>query len=132
MRTEIKLGNEEVLREIREFRVEINGKIESVRSELNGKIEQLRTDTNDRFNKLEYKIEVLTGRVAGLERDVNFQQNLWGIGVGFISLVIVLVTFLKPISRYTRRFLKPKPDPKPTITLEQVEALINDKLSAHR
>ena len=129
---EMQRGNAEVLRVLEQFRSETKEAINQLRSETKEAINQLRTDMYERFNqvdarigKLESQVVVLSGRVDGLERSMESLHSYWGIGVGFVSLVIVLVTFLKPISRYTRRFWKPKP----LITLEQVEALIDAKLS---
>ncbi|MBQ7216745.1 MAG: DUF1640 domain-containing protein [Synergistaceae bacterium] len=146
---EIKLGNGEILRVIDQFRTEMqdmrkdfNSKIEQVRTELKGDIAQVRSEfkedlnqfrgeVNERFGKVEGQIMVLNGAVDGLNRRMDYLQSDFGLGVGFISLVIVLVTFLKPISRYTSMFWKPKPKPKQEkqeITLEQIEALIDAKL----
>ena len=141
---EIKLGNNELLKAVREFREEINGridqtdrKIEQVRTELNGRIDQtdrkieqvrvelhgeivqLRHDTESRFDKLEARVEVLSGRIASLETFVTASTT-------FITLLIGLAVFIMPISRALRKFWTPKPQ----ITLEQIEALIDRKLEA--
>ena len=146
LRAEIRLGNEEVLKELRQFRVEINGKIEEVRAELNGKIEEVRTElngkitefreeVNNRFSKLEAKVEVLTGRVDGLEMRINALdhridriEGYVGTGIAFIAMLVTVVVFIEPISRFVRKIFKPEP----TITIEQIEALIDSKLKALR
>lgn len=103
---EIKLGNEAVLKELRLFREEVNG----------------------RFSKLEARVEVLTGRIDALERRMGSLENFTTIGIGVITVLIALATFAMPISRAMRMFWKPRPP----ITLEQVEALINSKLEARK
>ena len=129
---EMQRGNAEVLRVLEQFRSETKEAINQLRSETKEAINQLRTDMNDRFNqvdarigKLESQVVVLSGRVRELERSMTSMHSYWIIGISFVSLVIVIATVLQPMLRYIRMFWKPKP----TITLEQVEALIDAKLS---
>ncbi|MBQ4431274.1 MAG: hypothetical protein II877_07195, partial [Synergistaceae bacterium] len=76
-------------------------------------------DTESRFDKLEARVEVLSGRIASLETFVTASTT-------FITLLIGLAVFIMPISRALRKFWTPKPQ----ITLEQIEALIDRKLEA--
>ena len=140
---EMQRGNSEVLRVLEQFRSENKAALEQLRSENKAALEQLRsenkaaiselrTDMNDRFNqvdtrigKLEAQVVVLSGRVRELERSMTSMHSYWIIGISFVSLVIVIATVLQPMLRYIRMFWKPKP----TITREQIEALIDAKLS---
>ena len=117
---EIKLGNEAVLKELRLFREEVNDRFAKVDS---------------RFDKLEAKVEVLSGRVDGLERRIDALdhridkiEDYVGTGVAFIAMLVTVVVFIEPISRFVRKIFKPEP----TITLEQIEALIDSKLQARQ
>ena len=124
---EIKLGNEAVLKELRLFREEVNDRFAKVDS---------------RFDKLEAKVEVVSGRVDGLERRMNgFERQIdaldhridriegyVGTGIAFIAMLVTVVVFIEPISRFVRKIFKPEP----TITLEQIEALIDSKLQARK
>ena len=129
---EMQRGNSEVLRVLEQFRSENKAALEQLRSENKAAISELRTDMNDRFNqvdtrigKLEAQVVVLSGRVRELERSMTSMHSYWIIGISFVSLVIVIATVLQPMLRYIRMFWKPKP----TITREQIEALIDAKLS---
>ena len=129
---EMQRGNSEVLRVLEQFRSENKAALEQLRSENKEAISELRTDMNDRFNqvdtrigKLEAQVVVLSGRVRELERSMTSMHSYWIIGISFVSLVIVIATVLQPMLRYIRMFWKPKP----TITREQIEALIDAKLS---
>ena len=113
LRAEIRHGNEEVLKELRRFRVELNGK----------------------FSNLEAKFEVLNGKVSGLERRIDVLdhridriEGYVGTGIAFIAMLVTVVVFIEPISRFVRKIFKPEP----TITIEQIEALIDSKLKALR
>ena len=117
---EIKLGNEAVLKELRLFREEVNDRFAKVDS---------------RFDKLEAKVEVLSGRVDGLERRIDALdhridriEGYVGTGIAFIAMLVTVVVFIEPISRFVRKIFKPEP----TITLEQIEALIDSKLQARK
>ena len=103
---EIRLGNNEILKVFGEFREEVNS----------------------RFDKLEAKVEVLTGRVDGLERRMSSLENFVTAGISFIAMLVTLTVFLMPISRFMRRVWKPRQ----TITLEQIEALIDAKIKARQ
>ena len=101
LRAEIRLGNEEVLKELRQFRVEINGKIADFREEVNG-----------RFSKLEARVDVLTGRVDGLERRIDALdhridriEGYVGTGIAFIAMLVTVVVFIEPISRLALCFV---------------------------
>lgn len=147
---EMQRGNAEVLRVLEQFRSENKAAISELRTEFTSKLDenkaaieqlrsenkeainQLRTDMNDRFNqvdarigKLESQVVVLSGRVDGLERRTNSLEVFVTAGIGFIAMLITLLVFIMPISRFMRRLWRPQP----TITLEQVEALIDAKLS---
>lgn len=119
--------------------------IERLRVEMNGKFEEFKVEVNSRFDKLEAKVEVLSGRVDGLEkrmdgferrmdgferqieavdRHVERVEGYVGTGVAFIAMLVGVVIFIEPIARLVRKIFKPEP----TITLEQIEALINSKL----
>ena len=144
-RAEIKLGNEEVLRAIEQFRIEINGKIEEFRAEVNDRFAKV----DSRFDKLEARIDVLTGRVDGLEKRMDaFDSRLdsiqtyVGLGIAFVTMVITLYAFFAPLIKSAAKLFKPEPKPEssPSITVEQVreifrteaEAIISSKLKAMR
>ena len=110
---EIKLGNNEILKVFDQHRSEMR---------------DFRGEVNDRFSKLEAQVVVLTGRVDGLERRIGSLENFVTAGISFIAMLVTLTVFLMPISRFMRRFWKPNP----TITLGQVEELLNAKLAARQ
>ena len=160
LRAEIRLGNEEVLKELRQFRVEINGKIEEVRTELNGKIADFREEVNGRFaevndkfaqvdkrfsqvdgrfDRLEAKVEVLTGRVDGLEKRMDgFENRLVsiqtyvGLGIAFVTMLITLYTFLAPIVKAAKNFLNnaSKIESSSAVTVEQVREIFRAEAEA--
>ena len=118
---EIRLGNEAVIKE------------------LNTRFSTLEAQFNTRFNKLEAQVVVLRGRIdaiesriGGVEQQIVSLQNYVSMGIAFIALIIGLSVFLAPITKIVSRFLKPQPNPQPqpTITIEQIEALIDAKLAA--
>ncbi len=94
---------------------------------------------NTRFNTLEAQVVVLRGRIdaiesriGGVEQQIASLQNYVSMGIAFIALIIGLSVFIAPITKIVSRFLKPQPNPQPqpTITIEQIEALIDAKLAA--
>lgn len=125
---------------LEKLRSELSSKLEQYQNESKAELEKFKREVNSRFDKLEAQLVVLSGRVdalelrmGGLERRIDVQENSinrvdvhLGTGIAFIAMLIGLVVFLMPISRFMRRFWRPKP----TITLEQIEALIDAKLSA--
>ena len=121
---EIRLGNNEILRVFGEFREEVNNRFNKFEHEVNG-----------RFDKLESRVDVLAGRVDGLERTVDRLdrridriEGYVGTGIAFIAMLVTVVVFIAPISRLVRKIFRPEP----TITLEQIEALIDAKLSGRK
>ena len=114
--------------ELEQFKNEVSGKLEQYRNESKTELEQSKREVHSRFDKLEAQIVVLSGRVDGLEHRMSSLETFVTGGIGFIAMLITLVVFIMPVSRLITKLWKPKPE----ITLEQIEALIDAKLSARQ
>ncbi len=109
---EMRLMNEKLLREVREEINEVRKEINEVRKEISGLREEIGSIKSD--------IKVLTSRIDALSKRMDSLETMiyWilaTLGVAFAA--ITLAPYLKDIR-------------KPSITLEQIEALIDTKINA--
>ena len=140
--SEIKLGNAEILKRFDQVAIELNGKIEKINVELNNKIDKFATDldkkidkvnadlssridkleaqTNSRFDKLEARIEIIDANVQYLNKRLDDTQLYMNWILGLIGILVAVAVVAVPV--FFRKIFKP------SITLEQVEELINTKI----
>lgn len=114
---EIRLSHNEILKAFDQFKSEVNSRFDKI---------------DARFDKMEAQMLVVSGRVTNLERQVSSLENFVMIGISFIALLIGLLVFLMPISRLTARLTRRLWKPEESITLKQVEELINAKLQSRQ
>ncbi len=129
--SEIKLGNAEILKRFDQFAIELNGKIEKINTDLNNKIDKVNADlssridkleaqTNSRFDKLEARIEIIDANVQYLNKRLDDTQLYMNWILGLIGILVAVAVVAVP--GFFRKIFKP------SITLEQVEELINTKI----
>ena len=140
--SEIKLGNAEILKRFDQVAIELNGKIEKINVELNNKIDKFATDldkkidkvnadlssridkleaqTNSRFDKLEARIEVIDANLQYLNKRLDDTQLYMSWILALIGILVAVAVVAVPY--FFRKIFKP------SITLEQVEELINTKI----
>ena len=140
--SEIKLGNAEILKRFDQIAIELNGKIEKINTDLNNKIDKVNADlnskidkvnadlnsridkfetqVNSRFDKLEARVEIIDANVQYLNKRLDDTQLYMSWILALIGILVAVAVVAVPY--FFRKIFKP------SITLEQVEELINTKI----
>ena len=118
VRTEAKNENQqlrtELKTEIQQVRTDLKTEIQQVRTDLTGEIQQIKGD----IQGIRSEIRVLTGQVDNLV-DVVY----WGIG-GF-GVILAAAVILPTIAAFLKKLFVP------SVTLEDVERIVNAAINKH-
>ena len=116
-KAESRLGNEEVLKELRQFRVEINGKIAEFREEVNDRFAKV----DSRFDKLETGFDALEARVDYmgnyLDKRIDDTHTYMGWGFASIAIIVAFAVVVIPALKIVKEFFRP------SVTVEKVKEI---------
>ena len=99
LRSEIKLGYEEILKELQQFKGEVNS----------------------RFDKLETRFDALEARVDYmgnyLDKRIDDTHTYMGWGFAIIAIIVAIAVVVVPASKFIKEFFRP------SVTIEQVKEI---------
>ena len=92
---EIRLGNEEILKALEQFKAEVNGKFEQISS---------------RFDRLETRIDALDAKV-------EYTHTYMGWGFATLGIIVAIAVVILPASKMVKEFFRP------SVTIEKVKEI---------
>ena len=114
--SEIRLMNQELRSEMKELHSEVKQDIQNLRQEVKQEIQEIRQEVKRDIQAVNARIDVTNARLDDLYTTVYWGLAIIGIFVALIAFAPVLMTMYQNLR-------------KPSITLEEVERLIEAKFS---
>ena len=103
---EIRLGNEEILKALEQFKAEVNGKFEKIDS---------------RFDRLETRLDALDAKVEYMGNYLNNRiddtHTYMGWGFATLGIIVAIAVVVLPASKMVKEFFRP------SVTIEKVKEI---------
>lgn len=119
--TEIKLGNEQLRREMQEMEARLNNKIQAVRVELHEEIQGVKAELKNDIHALEMQTAKLEVKVNNVETMIYWILTILGILATLLAVVPSLAPWLKKIFSKLKFMTS---TPQPAVDLEKLRDLI--------
>lgn len=119
--TEIKLGNEQLRREMQEMEARLNNKIQAVKAELHEEIQGVKAELKNDIHALEMQTAKLEVKVNNVETMIYWILTILGILATLLAVVPSLAPWLKKIFSKLKFMTS---TPQPAVDLEKLRDLI--------